>query len=50
MAGDGGEWLRRQVYTLASSGAAPVAWWLSLPLVELRDWIMTHNEVYRREK
>ena len=50
MAGDGGEWLRRQVYILASSGAAPIGWWLSLPLAELRDWIGTHNEVYKKEK
>lgn len=48
--GDGGKWLRRQCLVLAQSGAAPVSYWMSIPLRELGQWIESHNELIKEQK
>lgn len=50
MAGDGGEWLREQMLILAESGAAPLGWWIDIPITELRLWIDTHNRVMEKRR
>ena len=48
--GDGGEWLRRQLYYLAREGAAPLGWWMHRPLSEIVEWIETRNGIAKREE
>jgi hypothetical protein len=35
---------------LAQSGAAPISYWLSIPLRELSEWIKAHNELVQEQK
>ena len=50
IAGDGGEWLRRQSMILSQNNHTPIDFWLSLDLMELPLWIHTGNEIVEESK
>jgi len=47
---DGGAWLRRQSLILAKNYSTSVSYWLSVPLRDLREWIITSNDLVRDQK
>lgn len=45
MIGDGGEWLREQCIIMAKNNGTDIPFWLSMPLVQLIQWIRTNNRI-----
>jgi len=48
--GDGGAWLRRQCLIMARTNSTPAAFWLSMPLRELPEWISDNNYLIEQLK
>lgn len=42
--------LRKNCFIMSISGAAPLDFWLSLPLRELWSWVEINNEVMQDQK
>lgn len=38
--------MRRQCFVLAANSSTPLPYWLSIPLLQLPQWIETNNEIY----
>lgn len=41
-------WLRQQMIVMSQDTNTPILYWLSMRMTEFRQWIVAHNELYKR--